>query len=340
MNVPACLASSRQAIIDEFLREHCNVQRVTAGMRSLVEQFIDIKHHFPQIKREVQVSCISTKRMQSLCRNYQAIRDAVCVIIHCASKDAKRCDRIINWTEAFNDAVTELWRMQVAWEMKQKQQRKAMNRVEFQFLPGADLSKYHQSDKSNRHYFWAQNISGQDKAKIYGAMGCIDFDLVAAHFYIFCREVMRSGEGHPMIDLFLRDPDHFHQLIIDHDAMPWDIRTDSSLTPQEKAKMSRNALMMPPNKGRAEPVKVAWYDSLRSFVHAKLHERCIDGETPHQLLTAIEARILQQAFDTIGHEKVCLGMHDGFIAMGVEDIEATVQKLQEATGYRWKAKLL
>ena len=343
MNVPACLLSSRQAAIDAFLREQCKVQRITAGMRKLVEHFIIIKQHFPKIETKPgspEVSCIPANRMQQLCRNYEPIRNAVCIMLPCASKDAKRCNRIIGWTEAFNDFIIELWSEQLKWEMKQRQARKALNRVEFHFMPGADLSRYSKTEKSNRHYFWAQNIKRDDKSKLYGPHGCIDFDLVAAHFYIFCMELMQSGEGHPMIDLFLRDPDHFHQLIIDHEAMPYAIRTDSSLTPQQKAKASRNALMMPPNNGTPQPVGVKWYDELRAFVHARLKECCIEGETPHQLLTAIEARILQQAFDAIGREKVCLNMHDGFIAMGVEDIEAAVQMLQEATGYKWKATLL
>ena len=331
MTSPACLAHSRHQRIKSFLKDNCNVSRATDGMVELVEVFLSIKQSHPRIKQKDNIFYPAQKMHDKTQKHYQQIRNACCVMLHCASAEAGRCDKIVNWTPPFNELFIELAEQRIAWEYKHVKLNEKKQKFSFQFVPGAWIHNYHKTDSSNRYYHPCQNISREEAAVIY--KGCIDFDMVAAFPSIFCKVVL-DEETHPMLDLCMRDPEHFLQLIIDHDAFTQDVR-ESDKSPREKAKDMRSKLFHPPANGRPWPVGVIWYDNLQKFIIRKLGDK-VGIEKAHLFFTAVEQEVLEQAMQFVGYRNVVRRMHDGFNAINIDDPHDVLASIEEATGYRWK----
>ena len=325
------LKAKEEKIITKFIKEECCIERVSKGAIELVRLLLSIKQAHPKINYNDNVF-FPAARMQGMTRKYQEIRDTCCIRLECASAEAGRCDKIINWTQTFNDLFIDLAQERIRWEKKARKQRDAASKYKFEFFPGADETQYKKTETSNRFYHPAQNIPRGEKAILYH--GCYDFDMVAAYPNIFYKLVLKD-ESHPMLDLCIRDTDHFLQLIIDHEAYAWDVRNLRDVSDRDRAKMMRSKLFHPPKHGKAQKVGVKWFDDLQQFIHEKI-EDCVGKDQAHLFASAVEAELIERAFHVVGWDKICLRMHDGFIAMDIDNVDDVVGMLEWATGYRWK----
>jgi hypothetical protein len=330
MSAPACLLTLRKQQIKDFIRNNSEVSRVSDGMVELVEAFLEIKQSNPRIKKKDDIFFPADK-MQSFSRNYQAIRSICCVTLNCGSSFSGKCDRIINWTSEFNELFISLAEQRIAWEYKNIRLNSKKQKFNFQFIPGAWIHNYKKTETSNRYYHPCQNLTREEAAVIY--KGCLDFDMVSAFPSIFCKVVMED-ETHPMLDLCMRDPEHFLQLIIDHDAFTEDVR-NSEDSPRDKAKAMRSKLFHPPANGRPWKVGVIWYDNLQRFIIRKLSDK-VGIDKAHLFFTAVEQEVLEQAMECVGYKNVVRRMHDGFNAINIDNAQDALASIEEATGYKWK----
>ena len=323
-------------LIDTFLKSHCSAKRSSQSQRELVLQWLSIKFQHMQIEPEDQVFFPADKQERLCQRNYKSIRDAVAIMKNYSNHAEGVCDLITGWTDEFDQLFISILNSRIKLEKKQCKQKSKQQKFQFLLIPGADESNYRKTERSNRLYHPAQNLTREQKSSIYAGM--LDFDIVSCFPQIFKQHVLGPGVTHPMLDLMLDHPDTFLQLIQDSNAYTNDVRS-SGMDGRSKAKRMRSRLFHPPAEGRLRRINVRWYDDLADWIQDRLTEVTEKG-MEHLFFTAVEQVIIDTAMDVIGRKRVRLRMHDGFIASEIEDADEVLRMLESSTGFRWKCNQL
>jgi hypothetical protein len=319
-------------------------------MIALMELFIAFKKRNIKIGEDDEVF-IPTRSMQELVRDYAPFRDACLKMKGYHSRGAGVCDRVIGYTDAFDDLFIRLIleqkkRMSGGSPLQSvvtKEFPKSANNYDdhnYELIgnlePGADMSHYHQTEKSERYYIWIQNIPRVHKRIIYG--GHTDFDIRACHPTIFWKEIMRGWSDNDDLRLMIEDPDAFLDKVIAwgvyHKLYPRNPVVDE----RDAAKVCRSRLFFIDENTRFKKSRIAWYDELQVLILSELQAAGISNA--HQYFARMERKIIEQAIGHLGEASIALLIHDGMIVKGITDLDRVVAELEAVTHYTWKAEPL
>lgn len=334
------LRLSSTDIIRSFISQHVpGVKRIGKGMISLIERFVEFKKRNVKIDEAVEVF-ISSAEMRSYARDYAPFRDACFRMKGYSNYRNGKCDLIIGYTSAFEDLFIALLKAQLQYHLPSTPlylANKVCGNTNHNYdlignlTPGADVSLYHQTEKSPRYYIWLQNLSKEDKKFVYE--GCVDLDITACHPTIFFNEVLHRQTDNPYMNMMIKDPDAFLNALIDAKVYkrlyPHVTVTDE----RAAAKDARSRLFNLQPGGLHNKSGVIWYDELQSMIIRTLEAFGISDS--HKFFANHERKIVQTAIAHIGAEHVVLLMHDGLILRNV-DPQVAAALAATTTGYAWK----
>lgn len=343
--IPVASPSST-SLIKSFIADNIpEVKRISKGMIGLMELFIQFKKRNQKIDRDDEVF-IPVNEMKKLCHhNYISFREACFQMKGYSNHLSGKCDLITGYTEAFDALFINLLKAQLQYQSTLSPlywYNKELDNGDHNFelignlYPGADTTMYHQTEKSPRYYIWMQNLSKADKKEVYS--GCVDFDITACHPTIFFKEVLKGMTSNPYMKTMIEEPEVFIQHLIDskiyNRLYPHITVTDE----RAAAKDARSRLFNLRPDGTHRLSGIHWYDNLQAYIISEMDKMSISN--PHQFFCNQERKIVEQAIDHVGAERVVLLMHDGVILKDVTFVGSICSELGFITGYQWKATLL
>lgn len=347
-------------LIRQFIIDNVNTQRITRQKLSLIKDcflpFI-FKCRF-KIDYEDDVF-IPSKEMQKYVYNYQPFRDACFRMkINCSRNNSNnyrrpgdnKCNSIIGFTQPFYDLAIQCAKLALVNKtnrrtinittMVSKQAKKDndTNHLDtYNLYPGSPImnpQNYTTSENTHRFYCWASGLPRSVVKELYE--GCWDIDIIQCYPNIFYKHF---GKVHPWLPTIIHNREEWYQHLINEKCFTYEILYNNKMTDRDKAKAMTNRLFHPDIANR-KPLKktgLQLYDDLADCIYDAIAQS--DIKTAHLFFSEVEAGLMRLAYDIIGHDRVLVDAHDGMrVNVSDEEVDDIIEKLYEATGFKWTAK--